>query len=55
MGHPGEKGLDESFRQHFRHPALCQLIDKKSQDCQKNQIPGRENGLLPKREVHFAP
>jgi hypothetical protein len=56
MGHPGEKTLTETLKQHYHHPTLCCHIDKlKCEDCQKYMLPGCAYDLLPKREVCITP
>ncbi len=55
-GHPGEKRLQETLKQHYHHPRLHYHIEKlKCKDCQKHKLEGRGYGLLPKQEVRIAP
>jgi hypothetical protein len=56
MGHPGEKGLQDTLNQRYYHPRLCYHIDKlKCKDCQKHKLSGHGYGLLLEREVRIAP
>jgi hypothetical protein len=55
MGHPGEKGLQDTLNQRYHHPKLRYHIEKlKCKDCQKYKLAGHGYGLLPKQEVRIA-
>ncbi len=56
MGHPGEKRLQETFKQRYYHPRLRYHIDiLKCKDCQMHKLEGHGYGLLPEQEVRIAP
>jgi hypothetical protein len=56
MGHPGEKRLHETLKQHYHPSKLCFHIDTlKCKDGQKHKLAGRGYGLLPEKEVRIAP